>query len=74
MLRVVRAMAGIADAITDLRTAQQRLHQAHAARLAAAALRTYTPPARNDGDDRPPQLGPTDDLWRTPTANRSRHR
>jgi hypothetical protein len=45
MLQLVRAMAGIADAVAQLRDAQQRLHQADAARQAAANLATYRPPA-----------------------------
>ena len=44
MLQLVRAMAGIADAVAELRDAQQRLHQADAARQAAAHLATYQPP------------------------------
>jgi hypothetical protein len=45
MLQLVRAMAGIADVVAQLREAQQRLHQAEAARTAAAHLSTYQPPA-----------------------------
>ena len=32
MLRLIRAMAGLADALAELRNAQQRLHQADTAR------------------------------------------
>jgi hypothetical protein len=45
MLRLIRAMAGLADALGEFRAAQQRLHQAHTAHAAAAALRDYQPPA-----------------------------
>lgn len=37
-------MAGFIDAMADLRQAQQRLHQVHAARDAAQRLRSWTPP------------------------------
>jgi hypothetical protein len=50
MLRLVRAIAGIADAIADLRRAQQRLHQADAARLATATLVAYEPPPQPAGE------------------------
>jgi hypothetical protein len=43
MLKLVRAVAGIADAVAQLRETQQRLHQAAAARQAAACLATYQP-------------------------------
>ena len=45
MLRLIRAMAGLADALAELRIGQQRLHQAHTAHAAAAVLRDYQPPA-----------------------------
>lgn len=41
-LKLVRSLARLADAIAELRTARQRLHQADAA-LAAAHLRSYAP-------------------------------
>jgi hypothetical protein len=44
MLQLVRAIAGIADTIGDLRHAQQRLHQADAAYMAAVAIKAYQPP------------------------------
>jgi hypothetical protein len=44
MLQLVRAMAGIADAVAQLRHAEQRLYQAEAARTVAAHLATYQPP------------------------------
>jgi hypothetical protein len=44
MLHLVRAMAELTDTLADLRAAQQRAHQADAARAAAALLHTYTPP------------------------------
>lgn len=53
MLQLVRAVAGIADAIADLRSAQQRLHQADAARLAAVALNAYEPPPQPVGEAPP---------------------
>jgi hypothetical protein len=45
MLQLVRAMAGIADAVAQLRDTQRRLYQAEAARRTAADLATYQPPA-----------------------------
>jgi hypothetical protein len=45
MLQLVRAMAGIADAVVQLRGAQQLLHQADAARTASAHLAAYQLPA-----------------------------
>ena len=36
MLRLIRAIAGLADAIADLRTAYQRLHEAHTAHCGRA--------------------------------------
>jgi hypothetical protein len=56
MLRIIRAMAGLADAIGELRSAQQRLHQAHTAQAAAAVLRGYQPPAPDARADPPDQL------------------
>jgi hypothetical protein len=55
MLSLVRAMAGLTDALADIRAAQQRAHQADAARAAAVLLHTYTPPTPIDG----PSLGAT---------------
>jgi hypothetical protein len=49
LLRLIAAMASLADALTDLHTAHQRLHQAHAARAAATTLRSYTPPSSPEG-------------------------
>jgi len=43
MMQLVRAMAGIADAVVEFRTVQQRLHQAAAAQQAAAHLVAYRP-------------------------------
>jgi hypothetical protein len=76
MLRIVRAMAGLADAISDLRAAQQRLHQADAAHLAAVALRAYTPPPADAGSDPEPVLGPVSPTsrWHTATPPTRRHR
>jgi hypothetical protein len=45
MLQLVGAVARVADAVADLRDAQQRLHQADAARQTAAVLAAYQPPA-----------------------------
>ncbi|MEU7802660.1 relaxase [Micromonospora arborensis] len=56
-LRLVLKMAKLADALEQLRVAQQRLHQAEAARLAAATLRAIA------GGTRPPVAPPL-----TPTA------
>ena len=44
MMQLVRAMAGIADAVAELRAFQQHLNQAEAARQAAAFLGAYQPP------------------------------
>jgi hypothetical protein len=44
MMQLVRAMAGIADAVADLRAVQQRLSQVAAARQAAAHLAAYQAP------------------------------
>ena len=44
MMQLVRAVAGIADAVAEFRIVQQRLHQAAAARQAAAHLAAYQPP------------------------------
>jgi hypothetical protein len=44
MMQLVRAMAGIADAVAEFRNVQQRLSQAAAARQAAAHLANYVPP------------------------------
>jgi hypothetical protein len=44
MMQLVRAMAGIADAVAEFRNAQKRLHQAAAAWQAAAHLVAYQPP------------------------------
>ena len=44
MMQLVRAVAGIADALAECRNVQQRVHQAAAARQAAAHLAAYQPP------------------------------
>jgi hypothetical protein len=44
MMQLVRAMAGIADAVAEFRTVQQRLDQAATAQQAAAHLAAYQPP------------------------------
>ena len=59
MLELVRAIAGLADAIGDIRQAQQRRHQADAARMTATALTAYQPPPDT-------QVAPAPD--RTPTV------
>ncbi|MBX6724114.1 MAG: relaxase, partial [Dactylosporangium sp.] len=55
LLQLIRAMAGLADALAELHAAKQRLHQADTARAAAQALRGYTPPI---GDTGPVLLAP----------------
>jgi hypothetical protein len=42
-LRFYYTMAVLIDNLADLRDAQQRIHQAHAARDAAGRLRSWTP-------------------------------
>jgi hypothetical protein len=72
LLRLIRAVAGLADALADLRAAQQRLHQADIARTAAQALRGYTPPI---GDAGPVVLAPARmSPGATPGVSRPRHR
>jgi hypothetical protein len=44
MLHLVRSIAGIADAVVQLRDGQQRLYQAQEAQAAATLLRDYRPP------------------------------
>jgi hypothetical protein len=45
VLRLILALAGIADALAEIREAQRRLHQRQAAREAASYLRSYWLPA-----------------------------
>jgi hypothetical protein len=48
-LHLVLTLAALAESLADLREAQQRLHQARAARHAAGQLRDYRPPAGTPG-------------------------
>jgi hypothetical protein len=45
MLQLLKAIAGLADSLADLREAQHRRHQARDARTVAARLRAYALPA-----------------------------
>jgi hypothetical protein len=48
-LHLVFTSAALAESLADLREAQERLHQARAARRAAGQLRQYQPPAGTAG-------------------------
>lgn len=48
VLALVASLAALADAVADLRDAQERGHQAAAARAAAEQLRAVPPPRRHD--------------------------
>jgi hypothetical protein len=48
MMQLIRAIAGVVDAIAEFRTVQQHFHEAVAARQAAAYLATYRPPQPAD--------------------------
>jgi hypothetical protein len=55
-LRLVYALAALAESLADLREAQRRLHQVRAARDAAARLRAWIPPVA--GTPRPAGIAP----------------
>jgi MobA/VirD2-like, nuclease domain len=48
-LRLLYTLAALAEHLADLRETQERIHQAQAARTAAAVLRTYLPPKGDAG-------------------------
>jgi hypothetical protein len=48
-LHLIYTLAALAETLADLRQAQDRLHQARAARQAAGQLRDYLPPAGPTG-------------------------
>lgn len=50
MLRLLKAIAALADSLADLREAQRRMHQARDARTAAARLRACVVPVSRSGD------------------------
>lgn len=56
-LRFYYTMAMLIDSLADIRDAQQRLHQAQAARDAARDLRGWRPPAGPHGSVRPELAG-----------------
>ncbi|MBT8226093.1 MAG: relaxase, partial [Dactylosporangium sp.] len=70
ILRTITDLAMLANALADLRDAQDRLHQAKSAREAARLLHTVSgrPPSKNAPAARPSTLPPTPGRDRRPGA------
>jgi hypothetical protein len=62
-LHLIYTLTALAESLADLREAQDRLHQARAARYAAGQLRDYRPPDRQDRAR--PARGPLGSGYRT---------
>jgi len=66
-IQLINALAGLADNLADIRESRQRLHQAHAARTAAAQIRAYLPrPSDSAKPSGKPAARPP--RWQTKTA------